>query len=289
MEGLTYYPGSFGEIVQGNINGKDLLLSCPVNLFTKVRVFETKEKILKCNHRKSREFMKNILRLWGYEVYLERFDLEISSVIPTGKGYASSTADLCGVYHSLIKIFNKQFNQEELIAQCIKIEPTDSIIFNSMTLFDYKNGEYNKKLGEYFEFYILVFEGSKIVDTVEFNRLILPPLKDLSGLKTLLESSIENQDVKKLAGVSTVSITENMHRINYLILDEVLRIKDETGGLGILGAHSGDALGIIYYDYKDLNYAMRYMKEVTNYVHYPLKTLRSIYHEKDYDYSILKR
>lgn len=288
MESITYYPGSFGEIIQGNIDGKDLLLSCPINLFTKVRVFENKEKSPKSSCKKSREFMENILNLWGYEKYLEHFDLEILSEIPIGKGFASSTADLCGVYHSLLKIFKKQFNQEELVAQCIKIEPTDSIVYNNLTLFDYKKGEYSKKLGEYFEFYILAFEGSKVVDTVEFNGLNLPSLKNLNGLKAILKSSIENKDVKKLAEASTVSITENMHRIKYSILEEVLRIKNETGGLGILGAHSGDALGIIYFDHKDLNNAMKYIKEVTNYVHYPLKTLRSIYYVDDYDYSALK-
>jgi L-threonine kinase len=288
MESLTYYPGSFGEIIQGNIDGKDLLMSCPVNLFTKVRIFETKEKKLTSSYSKSFEFMKNILNSWGYEKYLECLDIEISSEIPIGKGFASSTADLCGVYHSLIKIFKRQFDEEELIAQCIKIEPTDSIIFNNMTLFDYRMGEYNEIFGEYFEFYILSFEGRKVVDTVEFNELNLPPLKDLSALKTLLKRSIEKQDVESLAKASTVSITENRHRISYPILKEILRIKDETGGLGILGAHSGDALGVIYYDYKDLNNAMKYIKKVTNYINYPLKTLRSIYYENDHDYSTFK-
>jgi L-threonine kinase len=288
MESVTYYPGSFGEVIQGTIHGKDLLLSCPINLFTKVKIFETKEKKPVYYNEKSRKLMKNILALWGYEKYLDSLDIEISSEIPIGKGFASSTADLCGVYHSLIKIFKKEFNQEELLSECIKIEPTDSIIFDSMTLLDYKKGKYNEKLGEYFTFYILAFEGNKVVDTVKFNSLNLPPLKDISFLKEHLKCGIENQDTKELARVSTISITENTHRINYSILNEVLKIKERTGGLGIIGAHSGDALGIIYYDYKDLSNAMKYVHEVSNYRHYPLKTLRSVYYEDNYDYCTFK-
>ena len=49
MESQAIYPGSCGELIQGNIQGKDMLLSCPVNLFTTVKVFECKNPINRFN------------------------------------------------------------------------------------------------------------------------------------------------------------------------------------------------------------------------------------------------
>lgn len=45
MEVRAKYPGSFGEILQGNLGGeKPVLVSSPINLYTCVRLFESKNK-----------------------------------------------------------------------------------------------------------------------------------------------------------------------------------------------------------------------------------------------------
>lgn len=53
MHAVTYYPGSCGEIIQGNINEVDRLISCTVNLFTRVRIFESKNPKEKFKYRNS--------------------------------------------------------------------------------------------------------------------------------------------------------------------------------------------------------------------------------------------
>lgn len=276
MEFTINYPGSFGEVLQGRINKKDLLLSCPVNIYTKVKVFECKNAQKKFNNQKSAAFLENILKLWGYEEKYKSFDIEIDSQIPNGKGLASSTADLCAVYHCLLKLFNKEFNEQELMEQCIKIEPTDSIIFREMTLFDYKKGLFKKPMGKYFNYNILAFEGNKVVDTVEFNNKNLPPLSDVDDLLPILAEAIEEKNLKKLAYVSTESIIRNQKRLYYEFLQEVIDIKDKTSGLGIMGAHSGNVLGIIYEDLDSLNYALKLAEKLDMCKIYPVKTLSGI-------------
>jgi Protein involved in propanediol utilization, and related proteins (includes coumermycin biosynthetic protein), possible kinase len=276
MEFTINYPGSFGEVLQGRINKKDLLLSCPVNIYTKVKVFECNNAEKKFNNQKSAAFLKNILKLWGYEEHCKSFDIEINSQIPNGKGLASSTADLCAVYYCLLKLFNKEFNEEELIEQCIKIEPTDSIIFKKMTLFDYKNGLFKKPMGNYLNYNILAFEGNKVVDTVEFNNKKLPPLSDVDDLLPILAEAIEEKNLEKLAYVSTESIVRNQKRLYYEFLQEVINIKDKTSGLGIIGAHSGNVLGIIYEDLAPLNYALKLGGKLDMCKIYPVKTLSKI-------------
>jgi Protein involved in propanediol utilization, and related proteins (includes coumermycin biosynthetic protein), possible kinase len=276
MEFTVNYPGSFGEVLQGRINRQDLLLSCPVNVYTSVKVFESNNAEKKFNNRKSAAFLKNVLKLWDYEAHYKRFDIEINSQIPYGKGLASSTADLCAVYYCLLKLFNKEFNEEELIEQCIKIEPTDSIIFKKMTLFDYKKGLYKKTMGDYLNYNILAFEGNKVVDTVEFNNKNLPSLSDVDDLLPILEEAIKEKNLEKLAYVSTESIVRNQKRLQYEFLQEVINIKNKTAGLGIIGAHSGNVLGIIYEDPASLNYALKLGEKLDMCKIYPVKTLSKI-------------
>lgn len=276
MEFTVYYPGSFGEILQGKINNKDLLLSSPVNIYTKVKVFECNEARKKFRNKKSSDFLYNILNLWGYEKYIKNLDIEINSRIPCGKGMASSTADLCGVYYCLLKMFNRKFSEKEIMEQCIKIEPTDSIIFKKMTLFDYKRGLYRKSLGEYFSYNILVFEGNKVVDTVEFNNKKLPELSGLDDLLNILKEAIQEKNLEKLSYVSSESIIRNEKRLHYDFLKQVIDIKDKTAGLGIIGAHSGNVLGIIYEDREKLNYAINFSSKIITCKIYPIKALDNI-------------
>lgn len=276
MKSKILYPGSIGEIVQGNYNTFDVLLSFPINLFTKVEVYECKNPKLKYNYNKMNIFMENILKKWNCQRYLNTFEINSHSNIPIGKGFASSTADLCATYHCLLKLFNKQFNEYELMHECLKIEPTDSILFKNATLFDYKNGKYKKSLGKYLKFYILVFEGDYLIDTIKFNKNILIPCSSIGDLISPLHSSILKKDISTLAAISTESIIRNQHRLNYTVLNTILKINKKVGGLGIIGAHSGNMLGIIFKDKEKLNYALKNSCSLKGFKKYSLETLSNI-------------
>ena len=244
MEVIERYPGSVGEIIQGKYNGIDVLLSCPINLYTEIILSDEKERDNEREYIKSYRFIDNILDKWGYRNW--KIALSINSTIPKGKGFASSTADLSAIYNGLLRLIDRKFNQEELIKNCLKIEPTDSIIFDKATIFDYKEGKVTEKVGNYFKFHVLCFIGENVVDTVEYNSKELQPLKKIDDLLGELREAFEDKDIKKLAKVSTESIIRNQHRLKYNILEEVLEINKLLGGLGIIGAHSGDMLGIIF-------------------------------------------
>ena len=273
MEAMTTYPGSIGELVQGDYKGRDVLVSCPINLYTKVKIFESNNPFSKKKYEKASAFAAEILKGWDSYNIIDTLDIEISSQIPRGKGFASSTADLCATYYSLLKLFNRKFNEEELIKSCIKIEPTDSIIFNNLTVFDYKNGLYKEQIGKYIEFYILVFEGESVVSTVEFNNRMLPAHKSVEDLIGYLISGVKHNSISQIAEVCSESIIRNQNRLKYDILPEVLKLKQKHGGLGVLGAHSGDMVGIIFDDEEKLNSALEKIECFKNYKSYKLKSL----------------
>lgn len=249
MKITAYYPGSFGEIIQGKAGNRNVLVSFPINLYSRVELFEcSKNKAFYIPYylKKSYMFMRSLLRKWGCERCYSNLALDVHSDIPRAKGMASSTADLCAVYRCMTQMFNRQYSEEELVDQCINIEPTDSIIFRKMTLFDYKNGLYKKTLGDYFKFNILVFQGQKTVDTVKFNSNNSKCLSSIEDLIGPLELAVQNRSLKQLLEISTESILRNQNRLYYNFLNEVIHISKYTGGLGIIGAHSGNVLGIVF-------------------------------------------
>lgn len=274
MEAEGCYPGSVGELLQGNFQGRDILLSCPVNLYTRVKLFESKSISNKYKNEKADKFLLNMLNRWECGMYYNTLDIEICSHIPKGKGFSSSTADLCALYKALLKLFNKKFNQQELLEECILIEPTDSIIFGEMTLFDYKNGSFHKSMGSYFEFYVVVYEGNNIVDTIEFNKRALQPLANIEDLVPVLEEGITEKDINKIGFAASESIVRNQQRLKYGILGKVLDINKKTGGAGVLGAHSGDCLGIIFDDEERAKYTKEHYLFQDSYRNYIVKSIK---------------
>jgi L-threonine kinase len=93
-------------------------------------------------------------------------------------------------------MFNRKYDENELTEQCIAIEPTDSIIFEKMTLFDYKTGKYKESIGDYFKFNILAFEGEKVIDTIDFNNSNLNSLARIDDLIDPLRNAIKSKDFK---------------------------------------------------------------------------------------------
>ena len=246
MEVTAKYPGSFGEILQGNLGEKPVLVSSPINLYTYVRLFESKKEKNFYRNSKANKFIKNILTDWAYRDYINTIHIEINSRIPRGKGLASSTADLCATYKCLTKLFEKNYSIEELQKHCLAIEPTDSIIFNEFTLFDYKKGSFKEKLGPYIKFHILVFEG------------------------------IEKRNIKNISQISEESIKRNFNRLTYDYFNIVEEYKNKTGGLGIIGCHSGDALGIVYDNKEDLSKAEKNIIYTGNLKKYTLETVLNV-------------
>jgi len=276
MEVITSYPGSFGEVLQGKVYDKDMLLSCPINIYTTVKLFESKNSHKKSKWVKADKFLYNVLRSWNYEKYYDSLDLEIYSNIPSGKGMASSTADLCAAYYSLLKMFKKNFTEDDLIRQCINIEPTDSIIFREMTLFDYKRGTYREKIGDYISYNILAFEGEKNINTLEFNNKRLPELSDATDLFTILKEGLLENNIEKLSYASEESIKRNQNRLSYPWIKNIENIKKCTSGHGIIGAHSGNVLGIIYEDEEKLRSAFKFVNKENYYKVYAVKTLENV-------------
>lgn len=64
-------------------------------------------------------------------------------------------------------------------------------------MFDYKKGSFKEELGPYIKFYILVFEGNRIINTLDFNNKNLKKMSSIEDLIPDLKESIEKRNIKK--------------------------------------------------------------------------------------------
>ncbi len=100
----------------------------------------------------------------------------------------------------------------------------------------------------------------------------------------LIRDGVESADITKIAQASAISIRRNSNRLSYDIYNSVEKLNRVTGGLGLIGGHSGDVLGIIYNDRERCLYAAKNTDAIAGYKPYILETLLGNEYERDYDY-----
>ncbi len=234
-----FSPGTCGELVQGEIDGKSFLISAPINLFSEVTISHKKEEI---------EFKgigwktKKAIELFSkrFKIDLKNLSLTLKSHIPKSKGMGSSSADISAVLYALSRFYNISATPDDIAKIAIQIEPSDGVMFPGIVAFDYISGSFWEYIGKPLPLKVLVvdFEGN-IIDKrgnkdIPYDTSWYPRLKKAFQEKNLTlfgkiitESTIRNQEVVDKIGCKT-------------LVEESLKL----GALGVNTAHSGTVCGI---------------------------------------------
>jgi len=192
--------------------------------------------------------LQEFLRLTGEkDLTLDRIQVKVQSSIQRGKGLASSTADICAAVAALAELMQYRLSEEELARIAVAVEPTDSILFKDLTLFDHLSGAYIERLGPVPKFDILLCEGYGIVDTLTFrtDKNYLTKLRPRDNALAQMRKGIANQDLAVIGQAATASACLNQDLLPKPYLDELLAVADQAGALGVNVAHSGTVCGII--------------------------------------------
>ncbi len=279
--GIAKAPGSCGELVQGTLNGESFHISCPINLYSQVRiVLNDRGKIIGPPDKwKTREAIKKTLKFFGKENLGANF--EIDSKIPLGKGMASSTADIGATSLATAKAQNfppkadqpqaetekrKEISLQEIAKIALSIEPTDGTLFEGITIFDHRNGALFKFLGKAPDMEILVIDLGGRVDTLEFNKKDLTEINrqregEIKEALKLVEEGIKGKNPRSIAKGATISAFSNQRILYKPALDRIWEISQEAGALGINIAHSGTVVGILAepneVDFKELKNSLQ--------------------------------
>lgn len=250
MEWLIKAPGSCGELIQGTINNVPFLITCPINMYTTVYTSKNSNCLTglgekaQLARRRTLEFLQTDNINCGMTLKCE---------LPSGKGMASSSADIAAVCQlTALAASGRCLTTEEIAALAAAIEPTDGIFYDGIVMFNHITGECLQKLGQPPPLNIAVFDVGGEVDTINFNRRT-----DLAALNQQKEPQIVQACQLLLAGIkeqrpdligraATISAVANQMILAKRQLPLLKKIARQSGALGINTAHSGTVVGFLF-------------------------------------------
>lgn len=261
-------PGTCGELVQGIIDGEHFHITCPVDLFSQVSIIKRGDEkkrnpsnagktICPQDKWKAKLALDETLNFFstnfGCEIY-------IKSNIPTGKGMASSSADITGVVYGVAEILGKEISSNDIAKIALSIEPTDGIMFKDIVLFGQRNGKVLRYLGSPPEIKILIIDLGESIDTLTFNKIRFNKNskneKKIREAVDLVTQGIKYKDIYKIGKGATLSARCNQTLLYKSELEAILQISMKMGAVGVNVAHSGTVIGVLlpenFYDFKIL-------------------------------------
>lgn len=246
-------PGTCGELIQGSIGGYTLHVTCPIDLYSEitVRLGPAQGGVLAPPgyHKAIRAFKATVNYLGEPPVGGEIF---IHQALPTGKGLASSTADIAGVCIAVATALGYELSAHEVAQIALSIEPTDGLMFPGINIFDHRQGQVQEWLGEALPVGILMLDFGGQIDTVAFNRqpdLLAANLakeEQVTRAMDLVRSAFAKGDVALLGQAATISAEANQLMLPKSMLSRLLEISQQLGCLGLNVAHSGTVVGLLY-------------------------------------------
>jgi len=249
LKGTAKAPGTCGELVEGTIDGRDFLITCPVDIWSEITVETTGEPLQKSIFSKTQQAISLAVSKWNTQPVT--FSFSRKSDIPLGKGMGSSTADIAAAVQAVARALGQEATSEEIADLALEIEPSDALMYPGIYLFDHKKGRWREPLGDPLEIDIVVLDPGGEVDTVQFNSnknlVQLNAKKEplVQEAANLVKDGLAERDPEKLGRGATISAFANQEILPKPDLNTVLKWAKEVKSLGVNVAHSGTVMGIL--------------------------------------------
>ncbi|MEU2432600.1 kinase [Streptomyces sp. NPDC007861] len=244
--------GTFGELLQGVLpeeNG-DFLVTLPVARWTMAAFRQDPgltELLVRPAHKsKALRLARMITEEAGLPV---TGLLTVSSVIPEGKGLASSSADLVATARAVGQALDIPMPPTRIERLLARIEPTDGVLYPAIVAFHHRTVRLRAVLGSLPAMAVVGIDEGGAVDTVDFNRIPKPftaaDRREYARLLDRLTGAVRSRDLAEVGRVATRSALMNQalrHKRSLAPMREICR---EVGGLGVAVGHSGTTLGVL--------------------------------------------
>lgn len=180
--------------------------------------------------------------------------LEISSETPVGWGFGSSTSDVIAAIRAVAAAFGVRMRNADTARIAVAAEcASDSTMFDDRAVvFAQRSGDVVEDLGGTLPplvvFGFTTDASGRGVDTIahppaDYSWLMIEQFRPLLGL---LRRAVRDQDPRILGRVATASAHINQHFLPKPRLDEIGKLAEEHGAVGIQVAHSGTIAGIMF-------------------------------------------
>ena len=244
-------PGVCGELAQGVIEGIHFLVTCPVDIYSRVKVdiysdgpgVEAPEDCDKA----AAAVRRTLFHLKNAKL---RAKLTINNPIPRGKGMASSSADLAAAIAATGLALGEEITPYQIAQIALSIEPTDGIMIPGVALFDHRAGIIRESLGPPPPMEIVALALGGTVDTVQFNMVDRfqrwQSVDEQTGeALRLLRRGIEEQDPALVGRGASISAEASQTVLAKPRLAEVKEFAESVGAVGVNVGHSGTIMGVL--------------------------------------------
>ncbi|PSR23054.1 MAG: GHMP kinase [Sulfobacillus acidophilus] len=246
--GWGFSPGTFGELVQGEIGGIPFLITLPIAWGTRATFVSAPGyplEVWPSHRRKARRAVEMLLTAW--EKPIEGV-LMIQSTLPVGKGMASSSADIVAACRAVAAHFGRYLPPARIAEISAAIEPTDGIMYDGVVAFDPIRGKLLERLGAPPAMVIVGVLGHGRINTEDHHRrrLDYEPEQERRIQEALdyARAGIKTRDAKLLGQAGRISAEVARERESDPSLDELLQIADDEA-CGVIIAHSGTVRGVL--------------------------------------------
>lgn len=261
--------GTFGELLQGVLPEADgdFLVTLPVARWTMATFRQELESgsgdvvVRPARKTKALQLARTISEMATRRTGMPTGGtLHVNSVIPEGKGLASSSADLVATARAVGQALGVAMPPSRIERLLADIEPTDGVLYPAIVAFHHRTVRLRGVLGSLPVMAVVGIDEGGSVDTVDFNRIPKPfTLADQYEYARLLDRlacAVRRRDLAEVGRVATRSAQMNQLLRHKWTLEPMREICREVGGLGVAVAHSGTTLGILL-DADDPSYTQR--------------------------------
>ena len=257
-KGIASAPGTCGELAQGMLDGVLCLVTCPIDIRSTATVeLRPGDGIVDAplDSPKAAQAVRATLEHLGETDADARLSLD--SILPRGKGMASSTADVAASIAATAAAAGRHLEPGQIAEISLGVEPSDGVMFPGISVFDHREGRIARPLGEPPPMRVLALDFGGVVDTLEFNSVARDKaLKSqeprMSEAVSLIETGLLRGNPLFIGKGATVSAIANQEVSFNPYLDDVLAFSAEVGGFGVNVAHSGTVIGILMPDQPSL-------------------------------------
>lgn len=240
--------GTFGELVQGVIEDRPLLISFPIPIFnSKAMYINDLESPLSVSPPKEK-VKRACEKFLDYYSLPSHGHLFLESNIPEGKGFSSSSADIIASIRAIADCLRLSISDKLLSEIATQIEPTDPVMYNDVVAYDYIHGQLIEKFGVLPDLWLLGIDTGGQVDTVSFNEAKKAYSEnDKEAFRKayhLVKKGSETKDVADIFAAATISATINQKFLQKPYFNELKNLAQKFHG-GLIAAHSGTVIGIL--------------------------------------------
>lgn len=193
------------------------------------------------------------------ELYLDRNGVSLpegrwscDSELPTGKGMASSTADIVATIRCLDSVFQRRTPCDALSAILRQIERSDSVFLDHYALYLSSRQEVVHGFGDQPRFEVCYVDEGGAVDTEAMGPALLRHYRErLSAYMRNLDQAINAfaaSDARAIARCATASAALSQELNPKRLFDDLMREQRRFGADGVVVAHTGTLLGYLFVD-----------------------------------------